>query len=150
VRSAVSSALLDVQQNRHLIDLWIRGTPDARENGKLNLSVHTVAFQRMVTVSEDGTVDSLNHVFKIDGDLLDQSGQNAQAFVASLKKYWNQCYYARCVFQLQPVTPSLHCGIIHATPTINGKGTSERESLLFSLKRQFETEFHLDVWEIAI
>jgi hypothetical protein len=72
VRSAVSDTLLDIQEIGHLIDLWIRGNPDARENERLVLSVHAVAFRPIITVPEDGTVDDLNDGFKIDGDLFDQ------------------------------------------------------------------------------
>jgi hypothetical protein len=56
-----------------------------------------------------------------------------------------------CTFvsQLQRVRPSLHCRVIHAKPTINGKGISESVSLLFSLKRELEIEFHFDVCRIA-
>jgi hypothetical protein len=42
----------------------------------------------MITVSEDGRVDGLNHVFSIDGGLFDQFSQQPQAFVIFLKKYW--------------------------------------------------------------
>jgi hypothetical protein len=75
----------------------------------------------MITVSEDGTVDGLNHVFKIDGDLFDQSRQQPQACVTFLKKYWNQAYSVLSVFHRQPVKPGLHCGVIPARPTINRK-----------------------------
>jgi hypothetical protein len=109
VRFVVSDTLLDTQQIGHLIDLWIRGNPDGRENERIVLSVHAVAFRPMITVSKDGTVDGLNHVFKINGDLFDQFGQQPQAFVIFLKKYWNQAYSALFVFRLQPVKFSLHC-----------------------------------------
>jgi hypothetical protein len=83
VRSAVSGALLDAQQIECLIDLWIRGKPGARENERLVLSIHAATFWPMITVSEDGMADDLNHVFKIDGDL---SNQQPRTFVAFLKK----------------------------------------------------------------
>jgi hypothetical protein len=71
MRSAVSGALLDAQQIEHLIDLWIRGNPDARKNERLVLSVHAVAFRSMITVSEEGTVDGPNHTFKFDSSRFD-------------------------------------------------------------------------------
>jgi hypothetical protein len=89
MRSAVSGALQDAQQIGHQIDLWIGGNPDARENERLVLSIHAVAFRPMITVSEDDTFDGLNHVFNINGDPLDQFRQPQQAFVALLKKHWN-------------------------------------------------------------
>jgi hypothetical protein len=145
VGSVASGALLDTQQIGQLIELWIPGNPDTREDERLVLSVQTVAFRPMITVSKDSTVDGLNHVFKIDGHLFDQFSQQPQPFVAFLKKYWNQAHSALFLFQLQPVIPGLHCGVIHARPKINRKGTSEIVSLLFSLKRQLESEFHFDV-----
>jgi hypothetical protein len=94
VRSAVSGDLLDAQQIGHLVDLWIGGNPDARENESFALSIHAVAFRSMITVSEDGPVDDLNYMFKINGGLFDQFRQRPQAFAAFLKKYWNQAYSA--------------------------------------------------------
>jgi hypothetical protein len=61
--------------------------PDARKNERVILSVDSVAFQPMITVSEDWTVDGLNHVFKIDDDLFDQFSQRSEVFVAFLKEY---------------------------------------------------------------
>jgi hypothetical protein len=71
VRSAVSGALLDVQQIGHLVNLWIRGSPDARDNKMVVLSIEAVPFQPTITVSEDAAVGTLNRVFKIDIDLFD-------------------------------------------------------------------------------
>jgi hypothetical protein len=40
----------------------------------------------MITISEEGTVDGLNHLFKISSDLFDQLSQEPQAFASILKK----------------------------------------------------------------
>jgi hypothetical protein len=48
----------------------------------------------MITVSEDGTVDALNHMFIINPDLFDHFSQPPQAFVSFLKRYLNHTYSA--------------------------------------------------------
>jgi hypothetical protein len=128
-----------------LIDLWIQENPDKRWNEWVVLAVDTFVSQPMIIVSEDGTVDGLDQVFKIDPDLFDQYSQQAQISVSSLKNHWNQVYSALSVSQLQSLKPNFHSGVLWAIPTINKKETSEIMSLLFSLKCRFETELHFDV-----
>jgi hypothetical protein len=115
VRSA--GALLKVQEMRELIGLRTRGNPAASFHESVVLWVEAVALRPMMTLSEDRKVDGPNHMFKIDIDGFDQIRRQAQAFTAFLKKYWKQAYSTLVGFQLQPLNPRPHCGVIHAKRT---------------------------------
>jgi hypothetical protein len=85
----------------------------------------------MITVSEDGTVDGLNHVFEIDGDLFDQFNQKTTGLCCISEEIMESSLF--CTFyvpasagQIQSSSRSRSCKI-----TINGKGASEIASLLF-------------------
>jgi hypothetical protein len=149
VRSAVSDALLDIDKIDSIMELWRRANPELATDSSVILAVDAVAFRPVVTISEDGTIDGLNHIDEIDADLFDKLVGQPQAFVTFLKEHWTDVYSALFVFQIQPTDPQFHCGIIHILRSTNGKGTSETVSRLFDLKQLLQTHFHLNVCGVA-
>jgi hypothetical protein len=148
-RSAICHGLLDTAEIRSVLDPWMQANQSLSSTTSVVLAVDAVAFRPLITVHENGTIDGLNEINDIDPDLFDKLVGQPQAFATFLREHWTHAYSSLFVFQIQPLDPRLHCGIIHVLPAINGKGTSEIVSRLFDLRKLLQTEFHMDVCGVA-
>jgi hypothetical protein len=81
-RSAISNALLVVNEIGTVLELWMRANPDFALNLCVVLSVDTIAFSPIVAIHEDGKIEGLNQTNEIDAYLFDKFVGQTQAFAA--------------------------------------------------------------------
>jgi hypothetical protein len=68
----VSQALLDGNEVRTIVDLWMRNSPGIGFNTEVVLSLDAVAFRPMIAVHGDGRIEGLNRTNEIEVDLFDK------------------------------------------------------------------------------
>jgi hypothetical protein len=127
-------ALTDIEDMDFLIEILPESNAIEQVTGSILvlLSVDAVAFSPRITIDENGKVEGL-------GDL---HNSRLQIFLANLfsmhapfrdfvMEHFEQAYSLLFVYQVQPVTPSLTCCLIHATAAMNGRGN---ESMIAALQ----------------
>jgi hypothetical protein len=134
-RAVISSALRDLDEMEALIDLWERSHEDTMTDRCVIISVDTIAFHPMVTISDHGSVDSLKDLTHLDNpDLLTQFLADPAAFSAVLREYWHSSYTVLFAFQIQALHPNRTCCVVHVMPAVSGKGDNETVEGLHAAK----------------
>jgi hypothetical protein len=133
-----------------LINPWKKAIPPDVENCRIVLAFDAVAFRPVITIFEDGRVDGLKTMDRLDSsDLFSQFVSGPVEFVSFVKDYWNDAYSALFAFQIQPIRPDFPCSIIHTMSATSGKATQEVVGLLLALKDKLSYEFGFRVMGLA-
>jgi hypothetical protein len=119
--------MLDLNEADDRLSIWrTTNNVDAEDPVDAILSVDAVAFNPLVTIREDGSVEDI-----ADFDCLESPGlfswliANPTLFHQFVLSHWKEVYYSFFVFHIQPVHEQLTCCAIHVLQARNGKGTPQ-------------------------
>jgi hypothetical protein len=149
-RRAVSAALQDMARVSEVIALWMQTVPPEIPGREIVLAVDAVAFRPLVTITENGEIEGLKHLKRLDDkNLFEHFVLDPISFAQFLAEHWKDAYSALFAFHIQPLNPKLPCSVVHVYAAEHGKGGPETVETLMRLKSILEGQFGFQVVGLA-
>jgi hypothetical protein len=123
----ISKALLEIGEIGPLLELWKHVIPEGLEDRRIILSVDAVAFQPLITLPEDGTIDGLMTFRRLENpDLFSQFVANHSISEEALERrtHFSVCLPASTCESKSPLPDSVY----NPRSTWKSNSSSHRET----------------------
>jgi hypothetical protein len=126
-KARIRNATLDPNEIEDLLSTWrAANNVDPGHFIQVILAVDALAFQPLIRIKEDGSVDGIGGLdYRESPDLFSQLTANPRLFHDFVVTHWKKAYSALFVFHIQPMSNQFTCWVVHAIQAAGGKGTPE-------------------------